>query len=109
MPSDGDKRYSMERIAGNMQVLIYVRTLMTMAAGFCAGTLGLTGMSGFVFFAAAYAVTSLALLAAKTGFSGVEKYVPGSSAGNQIFSGLMGNALSFVLFWTLSYALVHIY
>ena len=61
-----------------------------------AGVLGLTGLSGFVF----YVMCSACLSALLYG-----KYRNAQS----LHEGVVGNVLSFVLFWTLFYGLVHVY
>ena len=95
--ADGEVMYSMERVAKNAQAITYVRTIMAIVTGLCAGTLGMKGLNGFAFYAFVYAATSVAVIVTKTGGS-VEKYIPGATLGGQVLSGIMGQALSFVLF-----------
>jgi len=39
----------------------------------------------------------------------VDKYLPKATAQSFLLGGIGGEALAFVLYWTLMYALVHIY
>lgn len=105
-----DKRvefFSMENMRKNEAAVEYVHTSMCVIAGCIAGIVGLTGLSGFAFLALAYVVSASALWAFKLG-ADVKVYF-NTSAPAFIFSGVMSQALSFILFWTLSYGLVHIY
>lgn len=105
-----DKRvefFSMENMRKNEAAVEYVHTSMCVLAGCIAGITGMTGLSGFAFLAAAYVVTAVAIWVSKLGMD-VKVYF-NTSALSFIFSGVMSQALSFILFWTLAYGLVHIY
>lgn len=107
-PSDEPELYDMRSMMANQKALAYVRTISTIASGFAAGILGLTGFKGFAFFACLYVATSVAIATLKMGGK-VTTYVPKVTAMSFLVSGLTGEALAFVLYWTLMYALVHIY
>lgn len=81
---------------------------MTIAGGFAAGILGFTGLGGILFYLILYFATSLLILfGMKT--TNVSKYLPKTSLFSFLHGGIMNEALAFVLYWTLMYALVHIY
>mmetsp|Transcript_14509 Transcript_14509/g.26946 ORF Transcript_14509/g.26946 Transcript_14509/m.26946 type:complete len:114 (-) Transcript_14509:320-661(-) len=98
--------YDGKSVMINGKGVSYVRTIYTIASGIAAGTLGLTGMMGMIFYVVGYVLTSMTLLAT---MGDVKKYIPKATPGGFIFSGIGGEALAYVLYWTLFYALVHIY
>jgi hypothetical protein len=83
-----------------------VRTLLTLVAGGCAGILGLTGLEGAVMYLVVYFVASAILLVFMKFDS---KLYTNLSPFAFITQGMDKYGLSFVLFWTLLYGLVHIY
>ena len=91
----------------NMGKISFVRTIATIAGGFTAGILGLTGLRGLAFYVLIYVVTS-GLLLLRMG-NKVGKLVPNASPGWFLINGIGGEALAFVLYWTLMYAMVHLY
>ncbi|TMW69661.1 hypothetical protein Poli38472_001817 [Pythium oligandrum] len=99
--------FSMESMKHNEQLVDFCRTAMCVVSGCIAGVMGLQGLSGFALMVALYVVTSLALLVFKLGFD-LKTYFNIGLVGF-VFSGLFGHLLSYILFWTLSYGLVHIY
>eukprot|EP00619_Florenciella_sp_RCC1007_P012432 CAMPEP_0205914448 /NCGR_PEP_ID=MMETSP1325-20131115/7235_1 /ASSEMBLY_ACC=CAM_ASM_000708 /TAXON_ID=236786 /ORGANISM="Florenciella sp., Strain RCC1007" /LENGTH=82 /DNA_ID=CAMNT_0053281495 /DNA_START=27 /DNA_END=275 /DNA_ORIENTATION=+ len=82
---------------------------MTIIGGCCAGVLGLTGLAGALLYIFIYTLISLLLLATM-GFN-AKGYMNVSAFKFCIDGGFGGGkyGLSFVLFWTLSYALIYIY
>ena len=70
------------------------------------GIAGATSLKGLACFVAAHVFVSLALLLRMKGDS--ERYTDMGLV-PFVLGGAGGYALSFVLFWTLAYALVHIY
>ena len=112
-----------------------VHTILAIFIGLAAGILGLTGLRGFAAFAAALVVVAgawppahvprwsaphlvpipmcaglcgaVSVLLVKMG-GDVTTYFPTSFFGF-LFGGMFDHLMSFLLFWTLSYALVHIY
>ncbi|KAI9917154.1 hypothetical protein PsorP6_012510 [Peronosclerospora sorghi] len=99
--------FSMENMKNNEKTVDYVHTFMCVIAGCIAGITGMTGLQGFVFLAAVYVFTAVAIWVFKLGRN-VHIYF-NTSTFSFLFSGVMSQALSFILFWTLSYGLVHIY
>ncbi|KAI6691050.1 hypothetical protein NL676_027878 [Syzygium grande] len=97
--------FSSENMQSNMKVVYYSRTFMSIIGGVIAGILGFTGLTGFVIYFLVMAITSIGLIA-KTGFS-VNSYF--SSWNQIIFDGFLGGLMSFVLFWTFAYDIIHIF
>jgi len=72
--------------------------------GLGAGILALSAWHGFLFYLIGYMAVTAALLVKNGNLAGTEYWRSGYEVWSQeVFSGL----LSFVLSWTLSYALVH--
>ena len=93
----------------NDKAVDLIRTYMTIIGGCCAGVLGLTGLAGAALYIAIYLALSVLLLATM-GFNS-KGYMNVSPLKFCIDGGMGGGkyGLSFVLFWTLSYALIYIY
>ncbi|OQV22076.1 putative ER membrane protein complex subunit 6 [Hypsibius exemplaris] len=89
----------------NLGSLDYCRIFTALLSGSTAGILGLTGLYGFIFFFVANGVLGLFVL---------QKY---SLHYQQYFKqcyiifshGLFGSLLTYILFWTFLYGLVHVY
>ncbi|XP_004295052.1 PREDICTED: ER membrane protein complex subunit 6 [Fragaria vesca subsp. vesca] len=94
-----------ESLQSNMKIVYYSRTFMSIISGVIAGILGFTGLSGFILYFLIMAITSVGLIA-KAGFQ-VHSYF--DSWNQIILDGFLGGLLSFVLFWTFSYDIVHIF
>ncbi|KUF85559.1 hypothetical protein AM587_10004450 [Phytophthora nicotianae] len=88
--------FSMENMKNNEKAVEYVHTSMCVIAGCIAGIT-----------AAAYVSTAASIWVFKLGMD-VKVYF-NTNAFSFIFAGVLSQALSFILFWTLSYGLVHIY
>uniref|UniRef100_K3X3M8 ER membrane protein complex subunit 6 n=1 Tax=Globisporangium ultimum (strain ATCC 200006 / CBS 805.95 / DAOM BR144) TaxID=431595 RepID=K3X3M8_GLOUD len=99
--------FSMENMQKNEKATDFIYTSMCVIAGCMAGIIGLTGLAGFAFLACAYVVTAVATWVFKLRMD-VKVYFNTNTL-SFIFSGVFSQALSFILFWTLSYGLVHIY
>jgi hypothetical protein len=82
---------------------------MTIIGGIAAGILGLTGFKGILFYVLLYITTSFLIIVRMNDNFSVAKFVPKTTAASFLYSGLVGETLAFVLYWTLFYALVHIY
>ncbi|KAL5541489.1 hypothetical protein UlMin_009199 [Ulmus minor] len=97
--------FNAENLQSNMKVIYYSRTFMSIIGGVIAGILGFNGIMGFVLYFLIMAVTSIGLMA-KAGFS-IHSYF---DSWNQIvLDGFLGGLMSFVLFWTFAYDIVHIF
>lgn len=101
-----NEKMSMELLVKNNQQIDKFQTVIYIAGGIISGILGLTGVEGLILYIGLVVVASVSLLF-KMGFK-VSKYSDSSLIG-LASNGLTNYAMSFVLFWTLAYALVHIY
>uniref|UniRef100_A0A0C9QNJ4 ER membrane protein complex subunit 6 n=1 Tax=Wollemia nobilis TaxID=56998 RepID=A0A0C9QNJ4_9CONI len=96
---------SPENLQNNMRVIYYSRTFLSIIGGVVAGILGLTGWKGFIFYFVMMALTSLGVIA-KAKFD-IHEYF--DSWNRVILDGISGGLMSFVLFWTFAYDIVHIF
>ncbi|CAL9775480.1 unnamed protein product [Musa acuminata subsp. burmannicoides] len=81
------------------------RTFLSIIGGVIAGIWGFTGLTGFIFYFLVMAAASFSL-AAKAQFSVCTYF----DSWNRIFlDGIFGGLMSFVLFWTFAYDIVHIF
>lgn len=96
----------MENLAYNMARLDSVNTVLFITVGVIAGILGLKGIYGFLFFGLASVIIGVAHLFAMK--FNIRKYCNMSEFDFIIF-GMKNHVMSFLLFWILVYALVHIY
>ena len=96
-------------VAANAAKADYVRTWSVAAAGCAAGILGLTGTSGFALYAAQHVVAVLVLLRAMRWRPA--DYFPGTTTLGFAATGLVDlpALLTFIFFWLIAYALVHVY
>ncbi|KAL6990124.1 hypothetical protein U1Q18_052599 [Sarracenia purpurea var. burkii] len=97
--------FNAENMQNNMKAVYYSRTFMSIIGGVIAGILGFTGLTGFIFYFLVMAITSVGLIS-KAGFS-IHSYF--DSWNQIIFDGILGGLMSFVLFWTFAYDIVHIF
>jgi hypothetical protein len=107
---DGDVEFfNQENLMKNMKMVTFVRTIVVIAGGVVTGILGYTGLAGFVCYLLVFMAGSLVLLS-KMGFK-PSQYTSSGSLNAFMFDGVMSQqlTLSFLLFWTLFFALVHIY
>ncbi|KAM0904537.1 hypothetical protein ACQ4PT_017979 [Festuca glaucescens] len=94
-----------ENLTSNVRSILYSRTFLSIAGGVVAGIWGFTGLTGFIFYFLIMMVASLGLLA-KSKFS-VHTYF--DSWSRILVEGVFGGLMSFVLFWTFAYDIVHIF
>ena len=97
--------FSMPLFQNNDAIVARSRTLVSIVAGCGAGILGLTNLFGLLFFVLAH-LTLAGLVTMRVKFR-VTDYFTGFP--RLLLSQLSSSALSFVLFWTLSYNLIHVY
>ncbi|XP_054820612.1 uncharacterized protein LOC129319931 [Prosopis cineraria] len=97
--------FNAENLQHNMKTIYYSRTFMSIIGGVVAGILGFTGLKGFVFYFLIMAFTSIGLIA-KAKFS-IHSYF--DSWNRVLLDGFFGGLMSFVLFWTFAYDIVHIF
>ncbi|KAI8990816.1 hypothetical protein BDF20DRAFT_841019 [Mycotypha africana] len=98
-------KYVPSYIMHNGRQLQYIRSCFAAIAGSAAGILGLTNLSGFLFYALSWIVLSLLLIVRTSG--GSRFFARGYKA--FLLDGLFGSLLSYILFHTLVYGLVHLY
>jgi hypothetical protein len=96
----------LENLMGNMKKIDKAVTVIFIIGGVIAGILGCTGLEGLVMIISVSILCSLAL-SIKMKFQ--LKTFTDLSVFGIISMGITNHAMSFVLFWTLAYALVHIY
>ncbi|CAL9144784.1 unnamed protein product [Musa hybrid cultivar] len=97
--------FNAENLQSNIKSIYYSRTFLSIIGGVIAGIWGFTGLTGFIFYFLVMAAASFGL-AAQVKFS-VSTYF---DSWNRIFlDGIFGGLMSFVLFWTFAYDIVHIF
>jgi len=105
----GDEKVvvDMKCLTKTKQTIEFVRNVMSIIIGSAAGILGYRGIEGFILYVVLFVLTSVGI-ESKMNFK-VGKYIPNETLGSFLISGIGGQALAFVLYWTLFYALVHLY
>mmetsp|Transcript_2908 Transcript_2908/g.4020 ORF Transcript_2908/g.4020 Transcript_2908/m.4020 type:complete len:115 (+) Transcript_2908:97-441(+) len=98
--------FSREAMMHNNKSIDLVRTFLTLIGGCCAGILGYTGFNGAVLYVCLYFMMQLSFLVLM-GFDST-KYTTVPPA-KFLFLGIESYGLSYILFWTLTYALIYIY
>merc|ERR1712071_94716 len=97
--------FSEGAIRNNSMIVEYCRNSMAALGGGTAGVLGLTSLYGFAFYIfCAVAVWLLLLLKAGPNW---EKYF--TSRSSLLSSGISSGLITYVLFWTFIYGMVHVY
>jgi len=94
-----------EKIANNVRIVYSSRIFLSIIAGCTAGILGLTGLIGFACYLLLCTLQTIVLLF-KIKFKVHTFY---KSLFTMWLEGLVQGLLSFILFWTLIYDIVHIY
>ena len=103
---EGNAQLLVETLQMNMHLINKVRILMFIVGGIICGVMGLTSLNGLLMLLLTSIFTSLGFLF-KLKFD-IKKYTNVNFVSFTL-SGISANAMSFVLFWTLSYALVYLY
>mmetsp|Transcript_17009 Transcript_17009/g.28373 ORF Transcript_17009/g.28373 Transcript_17009/m.28373 type:complete len:110 (+) Transcript_17009:144-473(+) len=99
-------RISMDALQNNMKQIDVTRSFLCIVGGVITGILGCTGFNGFLCFVLLY--LSLALsIGLKINFDYMS-YMH-CTLTSFLLTDLQKNGLSFILFWTLTYALIYIY
>ena len=96
----------MESLNHNISKIDTVNTVLFITSGVIAGIFGLKGLHGLLFFIGISSFISIAHIIAM-GFQ-LQIYCNMNVLQFTLF-GMKNHAMSFVLFWILAYALVHIY
>ena len=92
----------------NMRIINYVQTWMGIVAGVVAGTLGLHGSQGFLFYAVFWLFVQGVLLLKMRGDL-ASTLGPDKSLFSFLLGDISSQMMSFLLFWTFLYGLVHVY
>ena len=95
-----------DRLAINMQFVEYTRSLSNIVGGVIAGILGLTGLAGFLMYFLLHLLTCFLIITRMN--MNTQDYIR-KTAVNFILSDAFSNIMSYVLFWTLSFSLIHVY
>ena len=102
---DFSEVYAMERIGYNARILNYCRVFVAIIAGCAAGIMGITGLSGFAVFLISTLLLSVGLYLKV----GCEPKPFFKKPEDLWFEGITSASMSYILFWTLFYDIVHIY
>lgn len=102
----GGKFVSAEAMGKNRQQIDIVRTVMMIVGGTMTGIVACVGYQGFIAFTLLYLATTVAI-GVKMNFN--FKAYTNSSFVMFAISDVSKHAMSFLLFWTLCYALVYVY
>ncbi|KAI7863681.1 hypothetical protein BDF14DRAFT_1972761 [Spinellus fusiger] len=94
-------------LAHNIKQLQFIRSCFAAIAGSVAGILGLTHWSGFLFYALSWAILSVLLVVGKCTSRPYRFFVHGWK--DLGVDGALNGLLSYTLFHTLLYGLVHLY
>ncbi|KAI9005614.1 transmembrane protein 93 [Hyaloraphidium curvatum] len=105
-PQTRENFYHELAVRANASSILFVRACVSTIAGAAAGILGLSGLYGFVFYAAVSLLTGALLFVLKT--EGKPRLYFKDWSGIW-FDEVLGNLFSFVLFWTLAFSLVHVF
>ncbi|ORX44238.1 DUF786-domain-containing protein [Hesseltinella vesiculosa] len=98
-------QYVQQHVMYNGMQLQYIRSCFAAIAGSAAGILGLTNWSGFLFYGVSWSVLSALLLLKAPSPS--KHFMAGWQ--DMVVNGAMNGLLSYILFHTLLYGLVHLY
>ncbi|KAF5464799.1 hypothetical protein F2P56_014850 [Juglans regia] len=104
-PTNDIPNFNSENLQSNMKTIYYSRTFLSIIGGVIAGISGFTSLTGFIFYFLVMAITSVGLIA-KAGFS-IHSYF--DSWNRVVLDGFFSGLMSFVLFWTFAYDIVHIF
>ncbi|PAV55541.1 hypothetical protein WR25_20349 [Diploscapter pachys] len=97
--------YSEAAMRQNFSSLEYARTCHAAASGMAAGILGLTNMSGFIFYFVTVLLQAL-FWVLKSNFKWKTFFLDGWLP---ITHSLVGGLFTYILFWVFLYGMVHVY
>lgn len=98
-------KYDVQKIVENNQIVQIIRIIMSICGGLVAGILGLTGYNGFYFYIGLNTFIFVCLWM-KSRFQH-QKYF--NSIKEILLGDFSSNILCFIMFWTLGFALIHVY
>lgn len=102
----GEDRIFTEAFQKNMSQIDLIRTVLSLVTGALCGILGLQGIRGLAFFIIVNILIGFAIAAPMRHDT---KLYTNVSLFSLIIQGMQGQAMSFIMAWTLSYSLVYIY
>lgn len=107
--SNGSSQITLNPAAfmNNMKEVSNIRAYMTIILSCIIGIMGVSGYIGFVYYIITNILLSIIIIQFKF-HSKLGNYIPMTFV-SFIISGISDTFLSFVLFWTLLYGLVHLY
>ena len=98
--------FSQEPFLFNLNNLAWLRAVMAIVSGICAGILGLESLWGFMFYLATSVLLSASIWITRINGQ-PELYF--NNLSSLMIHDVFPNLVSFVLFWTLFYGLMHVY
>lgn len=98
-------KFVQSHVMHNARQLQYIRSCFSAIAGSAAGILGLQNMNGFLFYGVSWLVLSLLLVVTRPSTS--KYFIHGYK--EVVIDGALSGLLSYILFHTLCYGLVHLY
>jgi hypothetical protein len=90
----------------NMELVAWVRTVMTIIGGALIGILGVQGLWGFLSFAILHVLVSLALVAR---IGNPSDYFPDTTTLSFVTGGAGENLLLFIVFWALGFGTLWVF
>eukprot|EP01137_Pigoraptor_chileana_P012533 Opistho-2@65009 len=100
-----DKTINERALRSNGASLDRSRVMVGAVAGATAGILGLTNLQGFMFYFVSHLIFA-SLMTVKFGTHATDFF---KSISALWLDGLLGHVLTFVLFWTLLFGIVHVF
>ena len=97
---------SIESLFGNGNQIGRLRTIMCIVNGIICGIFGFTGLQGLIFYLLSSTLVDASIIS-KMNFD-TKKYL-NTSIFQFLMDGISQSVMSFILFWTLSFAVVYIY
>lgn len=95
-----------ENMRRNFAAVDQCRTAVSVIGGATAGTLGLTGLNGFLFFIVTVAILA-SLLCIRSGNNWKQYFM--NRFNPFVMSSIFSSAFLYVVFWTFFYGLVNVY
>eukprot|EP00161_Ancyromonas_sigmoides_P026454 TRINITY_DN9213_c0_g1_i1.p2 TRINITY_DN9213_c0_g1~~TRINITY_DN9213_c0_g1_i1.p2 ORF type:complete len:141 (+),score=54.93 TRINITY_DN9213_c0_g1_i1:67-489(+) len=102
-----NEAFAGDKVALNLRTVYFSRIILSIAVGVSAGVLGVTNLAGFAVYALAIAAHVLTVAAAAGGAAGVRATFVSRMA--LVSEGFSASILTYILFWTLFYGIVHLY
>jgi len=106
-PQDPYEPLYPENVAFNGRQLYYIKSTSLSISGSLSGILGLTNFTGFILYFLTTFFVNFLILTVNCRFNAKSFFKTGFV--EVMFGGLLDNLFNFMLWWTLFYALVHVY